>query len=80
MLIPLAGLVDVEAELERVGKQLEREEDLLRQSGAKMDNKRFVENAPAAVVEQERERLAAHEANVARFRDQIERLKRLAGA
>ena len=77
VLIPLAGLVDIDAELSRVGKQLAREEGLLKQSRAKMGNKRFVDNAPAAVVEQEQERLDAHEGNVQRLRDQINRLQSL---
>ncbi len=77
VLIPLQGLVDVEAELARVGKQLSREEGLLKQSRAKMGNTRFVENAPPAVVKQEQERLATHEANVQSFRDQILQLESL---
>jgi valyl-tRNA synthetase len=79
VLIPLEGLVDVDAELARIGKQLANEEKLLKQSQGKMSNRRFVDNAPAAVVEQERERLAAHEANVSRFREQLHQLERLAG-
>jgi len=77
VLIPLQGLVDVQAELARIGKQLEREQQLLKQSRGKMSNSRFVDNAPAAVVEQEQERLATHEANVRRFQDQIARLESL---
>jgi valyl-tRNA synthetase len=38
-------------------------------------NSRFVDNAPAAVVEQERERLVAHKANVENLQQQIQRLK-----
>jgi valyl-tRNA synthetase len=79
VLIPLAGLVDVQAELARIGKQLDKEQALLGQSRAKMSNKRFVDNAPAAVVAQEQERLAAHEANVQRFQDQLARLESLDG-
>jgi valyl-tRNA synthetase len=79
VLIPLTGLVDVDAELARIGKQLASEEKRLKQSQGKMGNRRFVDNAPADVVEKERERLAAHEANVRRFREQMRQLERLAG-
>jgi valyl-tRNA synthetase len=77
VLIPLAGLVDVQSELSRITKQLARERADLERSRAKMGNRRFVENAPEAVVAQERERLAAHEASVESFREQIERLESL---
>ncbi len=77
VLIPLAGLVDVKAELSRIAQQLEREEKQLNQSRTKLGNKRFVDNAPASVVEKERERLNAHEAKVEGFRAQIAQLERL---
>jgi valyl-tRNA synthetase len=77
VLIPLEGLVDVQSEFERIGKLLGRERKLLQQSRAKMGNKRFVENAPPAVVAQEQERLEAHASNVQRFEDQIARLENL---
>jgi valyl-tRNA synthetase len=77
ILIPLKGLVDVEEELARLNKQLERETADLRKSEAKLGNRRFVDNAPAAVVEQERLRLAAHRANVENFRDQVRRMESL---
>jgi valyl-tRNA synthetase len=77
VLIPLAGLVDVQAELARVEKLLARERSDLEKSQAKMGNRRFVENAPAEVVQQERDRLAAHEAKVESLREQIQRLEAL---
>jgi valyl-tRNA synthetase len=77
VLVPLKGLVDVEAELSRLTKQLERETADLRKSEAKLDNRRFVDNAPEAVVAQERQRLAAHQANVENFEEQIRRMESL---
>jgi len=77
ILIPLKGLVDVEEELARLHKQLEREEADLARSESKLGNKRFVDNAPPAVVEQERQRLAAHRANVENFQGQIRRMEAL---
>ncbi|MDX1459833.1 MAG: valine--tRNA ligase [Xanthomonadales bacterium] len=79
VLIPLEGLVDVSAELERIGKQLEREKRDLEQSKRKLANDRFVSNAPQEVVEQERERLARHEARVGELTAQLERMKKLSG-
>jgi len=75
ILIPLKGLVDVEEELARLNKQLMREDAELKKSEGKLDNKRFVENAPAAVVEQERQRLDTHRANVENLQSQIRQME-----
>ena len=77
VLIPLLGLVDVEEELSRLNKQLERENAELRKSEGKLGNSRFVENAPEAVVEQERERLVSHQANVENLHQQVRQLESL---
>ena len=75
ILIPLKGLVDVEAELARLQKQLAKEQNDLKKSEGKLGNKRFVENAPEAVVEQERQRLEAHKANTANLNLQIQQME-----
>ena len=77
VLIPLEGLVDVEAELARINRQLAREQKLLKQSQAKMGNRRFIDNAPESVVAREKERLETHEANVQRLREQMVQLEQL---
>ncbi len=77
VLIPLAGLVDPQAETERINKQLSREEAELDKAKKRLSNKRFVDNAPAEVVEDMRERLATHQARVDSLRAQKERLARL---
>jgi valyl-tRNA synthetase len=75
VLIPLKGLVDVEAELSRLNRQLEREQAELHKSEAKLGNSRFVENAPATVVNQERQRQTTHEGNVHSLQTQIRQLE-----
>ena len=77
VLIPLAGLVDVQAELKRIGKLILREQADLNRSKAKVGNRKFVEKAPPEVVEQEKERLADHEAKLERFKSQLEQLESL---
>jgi valyl-tRNA synthetase len=77
VLIPLKGLVDVDEELARLDRQLERELADLGRSESKLGNERFVQNAPEAVVAQERERLAAHRANVENLESQRARLEQL---
>jgi valyl-tRNA synthetase len=58
LFVPLAGLVDLDAERARLDKELKRVEGELSKSQAKLASETFVQNAPAAVVEQERQRLA----------------------
>jgi len=77
VLVSLKGLVNVEDELARLGKLLNREQGDLKKSTGKLGNSRFVDNAPAAVVEQERQRLASHESKVAGFKAQIAKLEKL---
>ncbi len=77
VLVSLKGLVNLEDELTRLGKLLEREQADLKKSEGKLGNSRFVDNAPAAVVEQERQRLTAHKTKVAGFMAQIKKLEKL---
>jgi valyl-tRNA synthetase len=77
ILIPLKGLVDVEAELARLRKQLDAEKSMLAKAESKLADRRFVDNAPAVVVEQERERSAAHAANVINLELQYRQLESL---
>jgi valyl-tRNA synthetase len=51
--IPMAGLIDKEAELKRLGKEIGRLSGDKRTEG-KLANPAFVDKAPAAVVEKER--------------------------
>jgi valyl-tRNA synthetase len=58
LLVPLAGLVDLGAERARLDKELARVAVEIGKSQGKLGNATFVDNAPAAVVDQERQRLA----------------------
>ncbi|MEO5962928.1 MAG: class I tRNA ligase family protein, partial [Thermomonas sp.] len=57
LFVPLEGLVDLDAERARIDKDLKRIEGELAKSTNKLAGETFVQNAPAAVVEQERQRL-----------------------
>ena len=49
--IPLAELVDMEAELKRLNKELEQTKRMLAQDEGKLNNQGFMSKAPAAVIE-----------------------------
>ncbi len=58
VLIPLAGLIDLDAEKKRLDREIARVEGEIRKCQGKLASETFVANAPAAVVEQERARHA----------------------
>ena len=74
VLIPLAGLIDVDAEKARLGKEIKRIEGEIGKCNGKLGNATFVANAPAAVVDQERQRLADFSSTLAGLREQLARL------
>ncbi len=58
ILIPLAGLIDKDAELTRLDKEIGRLEQEIGRTEKKLANPSFVDKAPAAVVQKERDKLA----------------------
>jgi valyl-tRNA synthetase len=66
--------VDVAAEAMRLDKEIQRLAGEIAKAEAKLGNASFVERAPAAVVAQERERLAGFRQTLDRYRDQRARL------
>ena len=67
--------IDVAAESARLSKEIARLENEIVKAHAKLGNATFVERAPAAVVDQEKKRLADFEATVAQQKIQLQKLK-----
>jgi len=67
--------VDVAAERARLQKEVVRLEGEIAKADAKLSNPNFVERAPAAVVAQERERLASFSATLSKLKPQLDKLK-----
>ena len=74
MLIPLAGLIDVEAELKRLAKEIARLAGEIQKCEAKLGNANFIANAPPAVVAQEQQRIADFSSTIQSLREQSRKL------
>jgi len=73
--LPLAGLVDLDAERARLTRELEAAEaDIERRSG-RLANESFVARAPEQVVQRERDGLVAVRATAERLRERLEQLR-----
>ena len=66
--------IDVAAEKARLSKEAARIEGEITKANAKLGNEAFVAKAPAAVLDQERKRVADFTATLGRLRDQLTRL------
>jgi len=74
LLIPLAGLIDKQAELARLQKNIDKLEQDAQRIQAKLSNENFVSRAPENVVGKEREKLAEIESALGSLRGQAERI------
>lgn len=77
VLVPMAGLIDKDAELARLDKEIGRLEGEVKRVGGKLGNEGFVAKAPAEVLEKERAKLAEAEQALAKLVDQRQRIATL---
>ena len=68
--IPMAGLIDKDAELKRLDKALQKAEQEQKRLSGKLSNENFVSKAPEAVIAKEREKLAEAEEALAQLKQQ----------
>lgn len=74
--IPLEDLIDISKELERLDKEKTRLDGEIKRLNGKLSNESFVSKAPAAVVEQERAKLAKYEEMYNNLSERIETLSK----
>jgi valyl-tRNA synthetase len=72
--LPLAGMIDLDAERSRAQKELAQLEGWIAASKAKLNNKGFTEKAPPAVVAKERDKLADLELQAAKVQQRLQGL------
>ncbi len=78
ILVPLKGLIDKTAELQRLGKEIEKVEREIGRAQTKLSRPDFIDRAPPPVVEEERRRLKDFEDRLQKLADQKARINRLA--
>jgi valyl-tRNA synthetase len=75
--VPLAGLVDVEQEMAKLEKEMDKVSLQLKKVEGKLGNSKFLDNAPAEVVAGEREKQETMSAKLAKINESMERLQHL---
>ena len=74
--VPLGNMIDVEAEIARMEAELKHKEGFLQGVLKKLSNEKFVNNAPAAVLEMERKKQADAESIINSLKESIAALKK----
>ena len=74
--VPLGNMIDVEAEIARMEAELKHKEGFLQGVMKKLSNEKFVNNAPAAVLEMERKKQADAESIIKSLKESIAALKK----
>ena len=77
ILIPLAGLIDKGAERDRLNKEIEKLSKLRSQFAAKLNNEKFINGAPEAVVNNEKDKLASTENALKDLNQQLVKISKL---
>jgi len=77
ILVPMKGVIDIDAERARLDKQKQKVELDLTKTRGKLGNEKFVNNAPPDVVTQERQRATDFEKTIAQLDEQLEKLAEL---
>ena len=77
IMIPMAGLIDKDAELARLNKAADKLGQDVKRTEGKLGNENFVGKAPAAVIDKEKAKLADAKMQLAKIHEQMETIKAL---
>ena len=77
ILVPMAGLIDKDAEIERLGKEIDKLRKEVGRGEGKLKNPNFVDKAPQAVVDKEKAKLDDYRSQLAKLEEQLEKIKYL---
>jgi len=77
LLIPMAGLIDKDAELKRLTKEVDKLKGEEKRLSGKLSNAGFTDKAPAKVVDAEKQKLSDAQAALVQLEKQIEKIAAL---
>ena len=77
ILIPMAGLIDKQAELSRLDKEIQKIHKELPRIEGKLKNPKFIDKAPQNVVEKEKEKLASYRLSLNNLEQQRQKITAL---
>ena len=77
VLIPMAGFIDKDKEVERLIKSVEKLDKEIERVNNKLGNPGFTDKAPPAVIDKEKEKAAGFARDITKLKDQIEKIKAL---
>jgi len=75
LFVPLAGLIDLSKEIDRLEKQILDMEGRLSAVSRKLGNKNFVERAPEDVIMHERDKMQKYASNLSKLQQNLEALQ-----
>ncbi|KZY33407.1 MULTISPECIES: valine--tRNA ligase [unclassified Oleiphilus] len=75
VLVPMAGLINLDAEIARLNKEIDKAEKEIKRLSGKLNNEKFVSNAPKDVVEKEQAKLEDAQSSQAKLAEQLEKIK-----
>ncbi len=77
LFLPLEGLIDVEAEIKRLSKQLQSSEKNIQRLEKQLQNKNFLERAPKEIIQQTKERLELEKTTAQKLKEQLQQLEKI---
>ncbi len=75
VLVPMAGLIDKDAEIARLSKEVDKMSKELQRVQGKLSNEKFISKAPADVVEKEKAKLSDAQSSFDKLNEQLEKIK-----
>jgi len=75
LFVPLAGLIDLSKEIDRLEKQIQDMKGRLNAVTKKLDNNNFVERAPENVISHERNKMQTYQSDLAKLQQNLEALQ-----
>ena len=77
LLVPMAGLIDTDAEIARLDKEINKLEQEVKRISGKLGNQNFVAKAPAEVVAKEQAKLDDSKSGLEKLQEKLEVIKTL---